>query len=157
MKLSCCGPRRDAGPGVTGVGRTGTNRMSDTQTNAGTGGLKHMAWIADARHDTTEFTAGDTIFSEGDSADHMYVVRSGEVEIVVNGTVVDTVGPAGIFGEMALIDRAPRSATVRCKTDCSVLQLDERRFLFFVDETPFFALDVMRILVQRLRAMDAAI
>jgi len=131
--------------------------MSDIQTNAKSGVLQHMAWIADDRHDSTEFKAGDIIFSEGDAADFMYVMRSGEVEIVVNGTVVDTVGSGGIFGEMALIDRAPRSATVRCKTDCSVLQLDERRFLFFVDETPFFALDVMRILVERLRAMDATI
>lgn len=131
--------------------------MSETRKPKASGVLRHMAWIVDDRNEAVVFKAGETVFSEGDPADFMYVVRSGEVEIVVNGKVVDTVGEAGIFGEMALIDREKRSATVRAKTDCDLLQLDERRFLFFVDETPFFALDVMRILVERLRAMDATL
>ena len=50
----------------------------------------------------------------------MYVVRSGEVEIERDGKVVETVTAGGIFGEMALIDGAPRAATARAKTDCEV-------------------------------------
>jgi CRP-like cAMP-binding protein len=59
------------------------------------------------------------------------------------------------MGEMALIDSQPRSATAVALTDCSLAVIDEKRFLFMVHETPFFALDIMRILAERLRQMNA--
>jgi CRP-like cAMP-binding protein len=52
---------------------------------------------------------------------------------------------------MALIDNSPRSATAIAKTDCKVVPLDQRRFQFLVQETPFFALQVMTIMATRLR------
>jgi CRP-like cAMP-binding protein len=81
----------------------------------------------------------------------MYVVRTGEVEIERDGKVVDSVSPGGIFGEMALIDGAPRAATARAKTACEVAPITEKTFLFLVHETPYFALAVMRTLADRLR------
>jgi CRP-like cAMP-binding protein len=56
---------------------------------------------------------------------------------------------------MALIDRRPRSATAIAKTDAHLVRIDERRFQFMVQQTPFFALEVMRTIVRRLRDMNA--
>jgi CRP-like cAMP-binding protein len=84
----------------------------------------------------------------------MYVVKDGEANIVVHGKVVETVGPGGIVGELALIDTQPRSATVVAKTDCQLVPIDEKRFMFLVQQTPYFSLHVMRVLADRLRRMD---
>ena len=73
------------------------------------------------------------------------------VEIRVGGDLVDTHGPGEIFGEMALIDSQARSASFTAKTDCRLVPVDERRFLFMVQQTPFFALNVMQVLADRLR------
>ncbi len=100
------------------------------------------------------FAPGEVIFGQGDTGDCMYVIRSGEVDIEVNGKVVETLTPGTLFGEMALIDGGPRSATARAKTDCEVAAITEKSFLFLVDEMPYFALFVMRTIVDRLRRMD---
>lgn len=105
----------------------------------------------------TTHAAGETIFAQGDVGDRMYLVRTGEVEIVHGGRVVDTLGPGEIFGEMALIDGSPRSAEARTKGTCELQPIDERAFLSLVRETPYFALDVMRTLALRLRAMNERI
>lgn len=101
--------------------------------------------------DPRAFKAGERIFGEGQSGDYMYGLIEGEVEIKRDGQVVETVGPGGIFGEMVLIDHHPRSATAVAKTDCRAAQIDERRFLFLVRETPNFVLHLMRVLTDRIR------
>jgi len=101
------------------------------------------------------FTAQQQIFAEGQPGDQMFIVKEGEVEIVVHGKVVETIGPGGLLGEMALIDRNPRSATAIAKTDCQLVPINEKRFQFLVQQTPYFAIEVMRVLAQRLRHMDA--
>ena len=55
---------------------------------------------------------------------------------------------------MALIDRASRSANAVAATDCEVVPIDERLFVILVQDAPYFALDVMRVLAERLRAMN---
>jgi CRP/FNR family cyclic AMP-dependent transcriptional regulator len=100
-------------------------------------------------------TAGQVIFEYGQARDFMYVVKSGEVDIVVRDAVVETVGEDGFFGEMALIDHAPRSATAIAKTDCTLIKIDERQFLFLVQETPFFAIIMMRTMAGRIRRRNA--
>ena len=105
--------------------------------------------------DNQSFAAGQHIFMEGHLGDLMFVVKEGEVDVVVHGKVVETVGPGGILGEMALIDHNPRSATAVAKTECQLVQINEARFQFLVQQTPFFALEVMRVLAHRLRQMDA--
>lgn len=102
------------------------------------------------------FKAGETIFSAGDEGTAMYVVKSGTVEIRVSGKAFDSVKPGGVFGEMALIDRAPRSADAVAGTDCEVVEVDEKLFGFLVSEAPFFALEVMRVMADRLRRMNKA-
>jgi CRP/FNR family transcriptional regulator, cyclic AMP receptor protein len=100
-------------------------------------------------------TAGQVIFEYGQARDFMYVVKKGEVDIVVRDEVVETVGEDGFFGEMALIDHAPRSATAIAKTDCTLIKIDERQFLFLVQETPFFAIIMMRTMAGRIRRRNA--
>jgi CRP-like cAMP-binding protein len=60
----------------------------------------------------------------------------------------------GIFGEMSLIDDKPRSATARARTDCELVPIDEGRFLELVHQKPGFALEVMKVMAERLRSMD---
>jgi len=81
----------------------------------------------------------------------MYVVQEGEVDIVVGTSVAETVAPGGIFGEMALIDQHVRSAGAVARTPCKLVLVDQRRFQFLVAETPFFAIQVMSIMAERLR------
>ena len=101
--------------------------------------------------------AGDTLFHKGDSANCMYVVLSGQLRIGDGNKIYEELGPGGLVGEMALIDRATRAATVTAVTDCTLAAIDEKRFLFLTQQTPTFALNVMRILSQRLRKMDAMV
>ena len=110
--------------------------------------------LANAGFPPASYAAGEVIFAEGDRGDAMFVVRTGEVTIERGGRVMETLSGGGVFGEMALIDGSPRSATVRAKTDCEVAPINEKTFLFLVHETPFFAIAVMRTLADRLRRMD---
>ncbi|HXQ21148.1 MAG TPA: cyclic nucleotide-binding domain-containing protein, partial [Candidatus Acidoferrales bacterium] len=71
--------------------------------------------------------------------------------------VVETMGPGGILGEMALIDQNPRSATAVAKTDCTLVPVNEARFKFLVKQVPAFSLEVMRVMASRLRKMDAEV
>lgn len=102
------------------------------------------------------FKAGTTVFKEGDPGTEMYVLLKGVVELSVRGKVIARVGKAGLFGEMAIIDNNPRSATAHASTNCEVVVVDQKRFLEMVHETPDFAIDVMRVLVSRLRLTDEA-
>ena len=63
--------------------------------------------------------------------------------------------PGGIFGELALIDSSPRSAAAVAHTDCRLAVIGERRFIFLVQQTPYFALEVMSVMAQRLRRQTA--
>jgi CRP-like cAMP-binding protein len=101
------------------------------------------------------YPAGQYIFKAGDRGETMYIVTEGEVDILEGSTVLDTIGPGSIVGELALIDDEPRCASVRAKTNCRLVPVNRHRFLFMVQETPFFGLAVMKVLADRLRKMDA--
>jgi CRP-like cAMP-binding protein len=81
----------------------------------------------------------------------MFAIVEGTVEIVRGGKVLETLDAGNFFGEMSLIDKSPRSASARAKTECKIVAIDEKRFGFMVQQTPFFALEVMRALATRLR------
>ena len=104
--------------------------------------------------DAEAYAAGQVVFQQGEDGDAMYGVRDGEVAIVIGDVEVEVVGPGGFFGEMALIDHGPRSASAVAKTAAHLVTIDERRFQFMVQQTPFFSLDVMRVLAKRLRHMN---
>jgi CRP/FNR family cyclic AMP-dependent transcriptional regulator len=104
--------------------------------------------------DARPFAAGQKIFSEGETGELMYVVVEGRVDLLVKGKLVEQLGPGGVLGEMALIDTGTRSATAVAKTDCRLAPITEKRFQFLVQQTPNFALQLMRIIADRLRRMD---
>ena len=105
--------------------------------------------------DSEEFAAGSTIFTQGDPADRMYVVSSGSVSLSIDGRLLETLGPGGLFGEMAVIEREPRSGTAVADEDTTLVGIDKRRFWFLVQETPFFAEIVMKVMASRLRRETA--
>ena len=97
------------------------------------------------------FAANAKIFVQDDPGTCMYVVRSGRVGILSGGAVLENIGPNGTFGEMALIDGAPRSATAIAREPTEVAVIDEKAFLYLVEKNPAFALDLLRRLTARLR------
>jgi len=103
-----------------------------------------------------QFSAGATIFVEGEPGDVMYVILEGEVEVRVRNVWIDVLSSGEIVGEMALIDAKARSATAIARSNCRLAAVDEQHFLYMVQETPLFALHVMRVLVERLRRRMAA-
>ncbi len=113
-----------------------------------------MARITILQHskDAVDYAAGTTIFSQGDPAEHMFVVVEGAVDMVLNGITVGSAGPGEAFGEMGLIENAPRSATAIATAPSRIVPVDKRRFLFMVTETPNFALQLLAIMAERLRA-----
>lgn len=100
------------------------------------------------------FKAGDVIFREGEEAKELFVIKSGQVRIQLGNRTVTELATDSIFGEMALIDSEPRSATAVAVTDVELVPVSEKQFLFLVSQTPYFALTVMRVLAQRLRVTN---
>jgi CRP/FNR family transcriptional regulator, cyclic AMP receptor protein len=103
------------------------------------------------------FKAGEVIFREGDPAQELFIVQSGEVEIRLGNRVLEILPQYGIFGEMALIDNAPRSATAVAASDAKLVPVSEKQFLFLISNTPYFALNVMRVMARRLRAANTTL
>jgi CRP-like cAMP-binding protein len=102
--------------------------------------------------DAQQVKAGSVIFREGEAADRLFVIKSGEVRIQIGNRSITELSAGDIFGEMALIDNEPRSATAVAMTDVELVPVSEKQFLFLVSQTPYFALKVMRVLARRLRA-----
>lgn len=98
--------------------------------------------------------AGRTLFAEGDEGHKMFVLTVGTAEIIVKNRVVETIVPGNIVGEMGIVSAGPRSATVVAVTPCEFVAIDEKRFQYLVQQTPFFATQVMRVLAERLRMAD---
>jgi CRP/FNR family transcriptional regulator, cyclic AMP receptor protein len=88
---------------------------------------------------------------EGNPRDVMYIILDGEVDIQHRDRSISTVGPGETVGELAMIDGQGRSATAVALNPCRLAVVDEKQLLFMVHETPNFALDVRRVLVERLR------
>ena len=107
--------------------------------------------VAFARYD-----AGEKIFLQEETGGRMFAVRSGRVQIITYGTVLENIGPGGIFGEMALIDGAPRSAAAIAVEATEVAPIDRTSFLALVRENPEFALHVMSVLSARIRKMNTS-
>ena len=100
--------------------------------------------------------AGASIFREGDEGTRAYLVQSGEIEIwrAVDGGKkrLGVIGPGGIFGEMALIDRSPRMASATALTDTTVVVVSDRMFEDKLKKTDPFVAGLLRILVRHVRS-----
>ena len=104
------------------------------------------------------FRAGEIIFRQGTEGNMMYGIIDGEVEMLVNDKVVETINEGDVFGQGALLHSDHlRTSTARAKTDCQIVFLDQEHFLFAVQETPMFALEVMRSYSDRFRRLKLLI
>jgi CRP-like cAMP-binding protein len=101
------------------------------------------------------FADGKVIFLKGAGGDHAYVVKSGKVEIREGGRALECVAPGGLFGEMAMIDAGPRSASAVAVGQTDLIVLDRPTFDALVRDVPDFARNVMRLMAKRLRATTA--
>jgi CRP/FNR family transcriptional regulator, cyclic AMP receptor protein len=104
--------------------------------------------------DAFELSSGEVLFLEGEVGDRMYVLLEGRMDVVVGRTLVETVSEGDIVGEMALIDDAPRSASVITTTACRLVGITRERFHALVQGNPSFSTHVMKVLVDRLRRMN---
>lgn len=98
--------------------------------------------------------AGAALFSENEDGQMMYVLTTGSAEVIVNNRVVENLAHGSIVGEMGLVSPGPRSASVVAVTECEFVEVDEKRFQFLVQQTPFFATQVMRVMAERLRKVN---
>ena len=104
--------------------------------------------------DAIDLSPGAVLFHESDTGNEMFVLVQGLMDIVVGGKTVETAMRGALIGEMALIEQAPRAATVIAKTACRLARVDQQRFLSLIQENPEFAAHVMKVLVDRLREMN---
>jgi CRP/FNR family cyclic AMP-dependent transcriptional regulator len=94
---------------------------------------------------------GQVIFSAGDAGREMFIVRTGSVDLRIGDTLLETVEQGGIFGELALVDPAPRSATAVAGPDCTLVLVDVASFNDLVRQVPGLGLEVMKVMARRLR------
>jgi CRP-like cAMP-binding protein len=104
------------------------------------------------------YLANQVIFEEGQTGEVLYGILEGEIELWVNGKVVETLTTGDVFGEGALVQPDhTRASTAIAKTDCLLATMDKSRFLFAVQQTPMFALEVVKSYSDRLRRLKHSI
>lgn len=101
-----------------------------------------------------EFKAGETIIERGSVSNTFYVILEGSVEIQYKGHVLATESAGDVFGELSLVDHEPASADVVATTDVKLAAISEARFQFLVQQHPFFAISVMKVMAERIRHMN---
>jgi CRP-like cAMP-binding protein len=113
--------------------------------------MTHDIHLFDRDPHAVAVPAGSLLYRAGDAGDTMLGVIEGEIDIVAEGVVIETIGPGGIVGEMALIDGSVRSADAIARSDVRVSLIDREHFERLVSGHPTFALQVLGIMADRLR------
>ena len=109
-----------------------------------------------------EFAAGETLFMEGETSFHFFIIQSGDVEVFKKNSIgkhipLAVVGENSAIGEFAMIDRLPRSATAKALTFVSAVKVSEEAYQKLFADLPEWAVSVMRALVDRLRQTNEII
>ncbi|HEY92598.1 MAG TPA: cyclic nucleotide-binding domain-containing protein [Dehalococcoidia bacterium] len=128
--------------------------------------LKKLSGKAEQREDVMEkgglgkvFRDGEVIVNQGDTGDCMYIIQAGRAEVLQKKEDKEVrlamLEEGDVFGEMALFQQQPRSATVRASGEARVLTVDKRIFLRRVHEDPSFAYLILQKMSQRIRDLDA--
>lgn len=108
-----------------------------------------------------EYDDREVICRQGEAGDRMFVLQTGRAEVIREDegtdTVIDTLEKGDVFGEMAIFDKQPRSATVRAQGNARVLTLDKRTFLKRVHEDPSLAFQVLKKMSLRIRSLHQQI
>ena len=86
-----------------------------------------------------------------------FVIRTGSATVRRNGKKVTTLGPGAVVGELSLLDRGPRTATVTADTECELLVIDQRHFAGVLQDVPTLASKMLAVLAGRIRDFDRTI
>jgi CRP-like cAMP-binding protein len=107
------------------------------------------------RAEDVRVPAGKTLVSEGETGHEFFVVLEGSARVSRQGRKIASIGAGGSFGELALLEKAPRNATVVADTDMELVVLGQREFAGLIDEVPGFARKLLAGMAHRLREADA--
>jgi CRP-like cAMP-binding protein len=107
------------------------------------------------RAEDVRVAGGKTLVSEGETGHEFFVILEGTAKVSRQGRKVASIGPGAAFGELALLEKAPRNATVTAETDMELVVLGQREFAGLVDEVPGFARKLLTGMAKRLREADA--
>ena len=100
------------------------------------------------------FLAGEVIFKEGQPGNIVYGIIEGEVDLLVKDQVMETIKRGDVFGEGALVQpEGTRASTAIAKTDCLIGWLDRQHFLFAIEHTPMFAVELLKSFSTRTRRL----
>ena len=116
---------------------------------------RELQRVAKAADEIT-MTAGTMLIDQGQVGREAFVIVDGDVVVKRNNRKVATLGAGDVVGELSLLDHGPRTATVICDTDCTLLVIEQRRFGAVVDEIPAIARKMMASLAGRIRELDRA-
>ncbi len=116
-------------------------------------GKKQLAELVDTfgNRAITHYAQGKAIVQEGQLGFLMYVVLEGAVEVMIQGRLVEEIGPGGMFGEMALIGRTERLASAAAITDCALLGINRKDFFDLVKNNPEFGVALLSAVGERTR------
>lgn len=103
---------------------------------------------------TVSYSAGESIIRTGDSGDRMFVLMQGEAVVRIAGANLYKLHPGELFGEVALIEHTQASADIIAVAECTLVPIDKKRFLLLIQQTPDFALEIMKLIVKRIRLMN---
>ena len=101
-----------------------------------------------------EYEPGIEIFKEGETGDCMYIIEQGNIRIHKGETTLAILKDQEVFGELSLLDADTRSASATTETDCVLYKIDQEPFYELLDERPEVGRGFIKILCQRLRAMN---
>ena len=104
--------------------------------------------------DEVQIPAGRTLMQQDDIGRECFVLVDGTVKVERNGRKIATHGPGAYFGELSLLDKGPRTATVTAETPITVLVLGPREFSAVLDEVPQLAHKLLTALAQQIRELD---
>jgi CRP/FNR family cyclic AMP-dependent transcriptional regulator len=107
------------------------------------------------RAEDVRVPAGKVLVNEGETGHEFFVIIDGTARVTRRGRRVATLGPGSAFGELALLDKAPRNATVIAETPMELVVLGQREFAGIIDEVPGFARKLLAGMADRLRDADA--
>ena len=137
-------------------------RLGDKQRNAAAhrGALLDKKLLAELQREFDEskqmrVRKRQVVMNEGDAGVLMYVVLEGEMDLTIRSQLVEKAGPGAVFGEMALVDRSPRSASASAATDACLLAINRNDFLSLIATKPAFGVSLLHGLAERLASTTA--
>jgi CRP-like cAMP-binding protein len=107
------------------------------------------------RATVVRYFEGSQIMTEGQPGTTMYVVLEGRVNITINNMIVEKLGQGGVFGEMALVDQSPRTASAVARTDCALLSINRHALIKLVKSDPPVGMAMLRCVADRMRYMNS--